>query len=167
MFEQRQNRTMTQAAFTTLALIYHHTVHELRKSHRNALVGLLMALVQSLVMIAGFYLMFAIMGVRKSPLRGDFMIYIMSGIFMFFSHTKALGAVTMAGSAVSDMMKHEPMNPAVTITASALAVLYQQTFSSLVLLGIYHAAVAPVHFPQPVAVYGMLLLAWFSGCASG
>ena len=84
MFVQPRNRNLAQAAFSTLALIYHQTVHNLRSSHSNAVVGLAMSVGQALAMVAGFYMMFHVMGVRRSPIRGDFMLYLMSGIFLIY-----------------------------------------------------------------------------------
>lgn len=167
MFAQRQNRNMLQAAFTTLSLIYHVTVNELRKGQRNAVVGLLLTLVQSLVMILGFFAMFWIIGVRQSPIRGDFIVYIMTGIFMFMAHSQAIGAVATAGNPTDVMMMHGPMNTAISISAAALATLYRQTFSAVVVLTGYNALIAPINLENPLACYGMLLLAWFSGCCIG
>ena len=55
MFTQRRNRNMVEAAFTTLALIYHVTVNNLRKGQRNAIVGLIMTVFQSIAMIADIF----------------------------------------------------------------------------------------------------------------
>lgn len=167
MFTQRRNRNMAEAAFTTLALIYHVTVNNLRKGQRNAIVGLIMTVVQSIAMIAGFYLIYYIVGVRTSPIRGDFIVYIMTGIFMFMAHSQSIGAVSSAGNPNNQMMKHGPMNTAVLITAAALAALYRQTFSAVVVLTAYNYLVEPIHIDRPLACYAMLLLAWFSGCCIG
>ena len=167
MFTQRRNRNMVEAAFTTLALIYHVTVNNLRKGQRNALVGLLMTVMQAIAMILGFYLIYAIVGVRTSPIRGDFIVYIMTGIFMFMAHSQAIGAVSGAGNVSNQMMKHGPMNTAVLISAAALATLYKQTFSAFVVLIAYNYLLEPIHIENPLACYAMLLLAWFSGCAIG
>lgn len=167
MFVQRRNRNMFEAGFTTLALIYHVTVNNLRKSQRNAVIGLLMTVVQGMVMIAGFYLIFLLLGVRTSPIRGDFIVYIMTGIFMFMTHSASIGAVSGAGSAVGQMLKHGPMNTAIMIAASALATLYKQTFSATVILSMYHFLIQPIHIENILACYAMLLLAWFSGCCIG
>ncbi len=167
MFTQRRNSNMAEAAFTTLALIYHVTVNNLRKGQRNAVVGLIMTVVQSIAMILGFYLIYAIVGVRTSPIRGDFIVYIMTGIFMFMAHSQAIGAVSNAGNPNNQMMKHGPMNTAVVITAAALAALYKQTFSALVVLTAYNYMIQPIHIDRPLACYAMLLLAWFSGCCIG
>ncbi|WP_347266909.1 ABC transporter [Paracoccus sp. (in: a-proteobacteria)] len=167
MFTQRRNRNMVEAAFTTLALIYHVTVNNLRKGHRNAIVGLIMTVLQAIAMIAGFYLIFAIMGVRRAPIRGDYLVYIMSGIFMFMAHSQTIGAVAGAGSPSNQMLKHGPMNTAVMISAAALASLYRHTFSSLVVLTAYNYLVTPLNIDRPLACYAMLLLAWFSGACIG
>lgn len=167
MFTQRRNRNMIEAAFTTLALIYHVTVNNLRKGQRNAIVGLIMTVMQAIAMILGFYLIFALMGVRRAPIRGDYIVYIMSGIFMFMAHSQAIGAVAGAGNPSNQMLKHGPMNTAVMITAAALASLYRQTFSSFVVLLGYNYLIEPIHIDNPLACYAMLLLAWFSGSCIG
>lgn len=167
MFTQRRSRNMVEAAFITLSLIYHVTVNNLRKGQRNAVVGLVMTVAQAMAMIAGFWLMFAIMGVRKSPIRGDFIVYLMTGVFMFMAHSQAIGAVSGAGNASNQMMKHGPMNTAVMISAAALATLYKQTFSVVVVLSAYHYLLQPIVIDNPLACYAMLLLAWFSGCCIG
>ncbi|MBV0892128.1 ABC transporter [Paracoccus sp. Z118] len=167
MFVQRRNRNMAEAAFTTLSLIYHQTVYNLRRTHSNAVIGLVMQVVQSLIMVAGFLVMFVVLGIRSAPLRGDFMIFIMTGIFLFMTHTKAIGSVSGAGSSVSQMMKHEPLSTAVMITAAGLAVLYQQILACLVILFFYHVLFTPVELENWVGVAAMFLLAWGSGCAIG
>ncbi|MDF3606915.1 ABC transporter [Paracoccus sp. DMF-8] len=159
---------MVEAAFTTLALIYHVTVYDLRKEHANAVVGLLMTIVQSSLFILGFYGIYMIMGVRNSPIRGDFILYIMSGIFMFMTYSQTMGAVAGVGAGgVGGLTKHGPLSTAVMITAAALAVLYRQTISIFVLLWGYHVLVKPITLDQPLACYAMLLLAWFSGATVG
>ncbi|WP_318013703.1 MULTISPECIES: ABC transporter permease [Paracoccus] len=167
MFTQRRSRNMIEAAFITLSLIYHVTVNNLRKGQRNAVVGLVMTVAQAMAMIAGFWLMFVIIGVRKSPIRGDFIVYLMTGVFMFMAHSQAIGAVAGAGNPSNQMMKHGPMNTAVMISAAALASLYKQTFSAIVVLSAYHYLLQPIVIDNPLACYAMLLMAWFSGCCIG
>ena len=45
-------------ALELLALIFHATVRHIRKSHGNALIGLLMNIMQTLLMVVVFYVMF-------------------------------------------------------------------------------------------------------------
>ena len=67
MFTQRRTRSMGGAIFTTAALIYHQTVQNLRKTHRNAVLGLVLTMLQASIMIGAFFLMYVILGVRAAP----------------------------------------------------------------------------------------------------
>lgn len=167
LFIQRRNQNLIQAAGTTLALIYHQTVYNLRTDHRNAVIGLLLTILQTVVFMAAFLLIFLVIGIRQSPIRGDFMMYIMSGIFLFMTHVKSVGAVASSHSVSGGLTQHEPLNPAVLIAAAALAVLYRQTISILAILGLYHVLLNPVTLAHPVVCVAMYLQAWFSGACVG
>jgi ABC-type polysaccharide/polyol phosphate export permease len=159
--------TKLKSGFEFLELIYHATVRNLRKGHGNAVYGMVMNVVQSMLVLAIFAAMFTILGMKGSAVRGDFMLYVMSGVMMFLTHTKAMGAVSGADGPTSPMMMHSPMNPIISITAAALAALYQQIFSMAVILFLYHSLWTPISVHQPVGVLAMLLLSWFSGTAIG
>jgi ABC-type polysaccharide/polyol phosphate export permease len=167
MFQRQLRTTTLESAAATAEVIFHAAVRNVRKSHGNAVVGLLMNILQSLLMIAVFYLMFELLGMRGTMIRGDYLLYIMSGIFVFMTHVKTVGAVVNCEGHASPMMKHSPMNTFVAVAAAALGALYQQFLSAAVILYIYHAAFVPISFEDPVATFGMFLLAWVSGLALG
>lgn len=150
-----------------LELIYHSIVREIRKEHRNAVVGLIMNMMQTIVFVAAFYFMFTVLGLKGSAIRGDFLLYIMSGIFLFLTHTKAMGAILKAEGPASAMMKHAPMNTIIALSSAALASLYTQVLSMAVVLYLYHVTFGPITIIDPVGAMGMVLLAWFSGVAVG
>ena len=100
-------------------LIYHSTVRDIRKGHRNALAGLLMNILQTVIMLATFWAMFWIFGARGSAIRGDYLLYLLSGIFLYMVHTKAMGAMVRAEGSTSPMMHHAPLNTTVTMAAAA------------------------------------------------
>lgn len=167
MFVQRRNRNLVQAAFTTLALIYHQTVHTLRQTHANAVIGILITMMQSVLMVAGFLAMYWVMGVKRSPIRGDFLLFIMSGIFMFMAFNGAMAKVSGAGKSTNQMMKHGPLNTAIAMSGAALAALYTNVLSALVLISIYHMLINPIEIENWRGALAMLVLAWFSGSALG
>ena len=167
MFVQRRNPTMFHAAFTTLSLIYFQTVYNLRNEHRNAIIGLLLTILQSLIFLMAFILIYAVMGVRNSPIRGDFILYMMSGIFIFMVHSQAAGAVAGSHSISGQLNRHKTLSPAVLIASSALAVLYRQTISSIAILWLYHTIIAPIGIDTFPGVLAMYLLGWFSGACMG
>ncbi|MDO6590402.1 ABC transporter permease [Loktanella sp. D2R18] len=168
MFQTRRNVSTLGSFFSNLDLIYEVTVRSVRGGHRNAVVGLVLTILQSLVLVAVFLVMFMVVGVRSCPIPGeDFLIYIMSGVMLFRTHVQSVKATQGANDALAPMMLYAPMNPIVTICASALATLYQQLLAILVVLTVYHCAVTPIYIDNPIGAMGMFLLAWFSGCCIG
>lgn len=167
MFAIQKRKSTLSGAFELLELIFHATVRNVRKSHGNAMIGLLINIFQTVMMVSVFYIMFDLLGLRRIAIRGDFLLYVMSGVFLYMTHTKTVGAVAGAEGPTSPMMKHAPMNTIVSITSSALSALYLQVLSAALVLYFYHAAVKPLHIFDPVGTLGMLLLAWFSGIGVG
>jgi ABC-type polysaccharide/polyol phosphate export permease len=167
MFEVQVRRSRTRSAFVLLDLIYHSIVRDVRKNHRNAFIGLFLNILQGVIFVITFYAMFAMLGMRGAALRGDFLLYIMSGVFLFMTHNKALAAVMAAEGPTSPMMQHSPMNTVISITSAALSSLYLQILTLVVVLLFYQVAYKPLVIEHPVGAFGMLLAAWFSGIGIG
>lgn len=167
MFQKQPNTGRAKPRSRLLELIYHATVRSVRQSHGNALIGLALNILQTVIMLAAFYMMFSILGMRGAAVRGDFLLYIMSGIFLYMTHTKTITAVIGSEGPASAMMKHAPMNTFIAICASAIGALYIQVLSLLVILFIYHVAVTPLVVYDPIPAFGMLLVSWFAGVAIG
>lgn len=167
MFQIEKRRTRASGAFELLELIFHATVRNVRKGHGNAVLGLLINIFQTVLMVAVFYIMFDLLNLRRMSIRGDFLLYVMSGVFLFMTHTKTVGAVSGAEGPTSPMMKHAPMNTIVAIASAALSALYLQILSASLVLYFYHAAVTPLYIFNPVGLLGVLMLTWLSGVAVG
>lgn len=167
MFQQQTSKSTSRTIFMMAELIYYSVVRDVRKSHRNALVGLFMNMMQTIVLVMTFFLMFNLLGLRGSAIRGDFLLYIMSGIFLFMCHTKAVAAVVSSEGPASPMMQHAPMTTAIAITAAAISSLYLQVLSLVFVLFIYHVVFTPVVIDQPIGAMAMLIAAWLSGVGIG
>jgi len=167
MFQHVKPKSTLHSAITIAELIYHATVREVRKGHGNAFVALALNILQAMIFIATFYIMFSLLGLRSAALRGDFLLYIMSGIFLFLTHIKTLGAVAGAEGPSSQMMKHAPMNTVISISAAAIGALYVQLLTLFIILFVYHVAVTPYEIDRAGEAFGMVLLSWFVGVALG
>ena len=168
MFQsKRKPKGGLSSALSMAELVYHSIVRSVRKQHNNALVAIAMNIMQTVMFLAAFYLMFSILGMRGAAVRGDFVVYLMTGIFLYLGHIKSLGAVMSAEGPASPMMQHAPMNTIIAILSSALGALYIQVLSLIIVLFVYHVAWTPVEVDQPAAAFGMVVLAWFTGCALG
>jgi len=167
MFQQTRPRSFIQSAFILGELIYHATVRKVRSTHNNAFAALLVNMMQAIVMVAAFYVLFSVLGLRGAKLRGDFLLYVMSGIFLYISHVKAVSAIAGSELPTSPMMQHAPMNTIISICAGAISTLYIQVLSLFTVLFVYHVVVTPFDVDQPVPAFSMFLLAWFTGCTVG
>jgi ABC-type polysaccharide/polyol phosphate export permease len=167
MFQPKVNTTKVASAASILELIYHATVRELRKTHGNAVIGLVSNIFQSMLFVAVFFVMFTVLGLRGMAVRGDFLLFMMSGIFLFMTHTKAMGAIVSAEGPTSPMMQHAPMNTVVAITSAALASLYIQVLSVAVMLTLYYTIWTPFVIQDPAGAAAMFFVAWFSGISVG
>lgn len=163
----RKSRSGLAYTFSLLEVVYHSAVRSIRKQHNNAFMALAMNVLQILMFVGVFYIMFTVLGLRGAAIRGDFLLYIMTGIFLYITHVKALGAVMGSEGPASAMMQHAPMNTVVSILSASLGALYIQVFSLAIILGGYHVGWTRIEVEQPVEAFGMMLLAWGSGCALG
>lgn len=167
MFDRTEPTTRLHSATGVAELVYHNTVRSVRKTHSNALMSILMNIVQTVIFVLAFYLLFTVLGMRGMAIRGDFLLYIMTGIFLYMVHTRTVSAVLGAEGPSSQMMKHAPMTTAVTISSAALGALYVQILSMLVVTYVYHVGWGPITIHYWPGAFAMILLAWASGVAVG
>ena len=169
MFEHSgaHRRSAFSLVFNFLEVTFHSTARKVRKNHGNAVLSILLSILQSVVFIAAFYLMFTIMGARSAAVRGNYIVYLMSGIFLYMTHIQAVQGIMRADGPTSSMMQHAPMNTLVSIASTALSVLYIQTISLLCILLMIHVMIEPVHIHNWQGALLMYLLAWATGVVIG
>jgi ABC-type polysaccharide/polyol phosphate export permease len=167
MFQPTLRKSNVGGLIATLELIFHVAVRDIRMSSSNALIGLIVTVLQSTIMLGTFWFMNNVLGMRGSAVRGDYLLYMMSGIFIYMTHVKTMRAIAKSDGPTSAMMKHAPMNTVVSISGQALATLYQQVLAIIVILFIYNTVAKRIEIEFPVAAFGMLILAWISGIGVG
>ena len=91
MFQASHRRQGTlSSALTIFSLIYHSVVRSVRKTHSNAFLAIGINLLQVVIFVAAFYAMFALLGLQGAAVRGDFLLYIMSGAVSIFRNEVSL-----------------------------------------------------------------------------
>jgi hypothetical protein len=80
-------------------------------------------MLQVAIFVGVFYIMFTILGLRGATIRGDFLVCIMTRIFLFMTHTKTLPAVIASEGPASAIMQHATMNAIISVMAAALDAL--------------------------------------------
>jgi len=169
MFNQQRSTTHRQTALANLTLIYNAAVRGARLSHRSPVIALFLSILQSILMIVVFYYFMTWTGLRNlgGGIRGPFLLYLITGIKLFMLHNKAIQSTMNSESSISALTLHAPMNVIIAICSSALSLLYMQVLTMLVIMFLYHSLYEPLTIYDPVAMFGMFLLAWFSGIAIG
>ena len=168
MFAVRRRATPAARAFALAELVFAATVRHVRRGQSSGIAALAMNIVQTLIFLGAFLLLYAaVPGMRGQAVRGDVVLFLMTGIFLFMGHVKVVGAVLMAEGPGSPLMMHAPMTTAVGILAAALSSLYLQALSTLIVLVGVHVAWHPVEIADPVGTGLMFALAWFTGVGVG
>ncbi|SLN30271.1 Polysialic acid transport protein KpsM [Roseovarius albus] len=167
MFETRRPSSRLRAAAHIADLVFLETSNQLRKGHKSAFVSLAINIMQSVALLAAFYVTFTLLGLKGANIRGDFLIYLMSGIMLYISHIKTVSAISGAASASNEMLKHAPMQPIILIISAALGALYIQVLSIFIVLFFYYVLITPFEIDQPVMAFFMFILAWFTGIGVG
>lgn len=168
MFQpKRTSRGSLSSAISMAELVYHSVVRSVRKQHNNAFAAIGINILQAVIFVGVFYVMFTMLGMRGSAIRGDFVIYIMTGIFLFMMHTKTVTAVAGSEGPASAMMQHAPMTTMIALAASALGALYIQMLSLVMIMSVYHLAWNPVVIDDAPGVLFMMMVSWGTGVAVG
>lgn len=170
MFQYRRRvhrPSKLQGALVTLELIFHQTVRATREQNTNAVVALVKSIIRAVLLVLVFYFIFSMMGMKRAAVRGDFMLFMISGVMPFMTHIQSVNAIFKSQGPLGGLMAHAPMSTAITIISTALSALYIQSLTMFTILFIYHALLNPITIEEPVQAYALYLLAWFSGCAIG
>jgi len=163
----RKNRTLFGALAMSIELVYHSVVRDIRKQSGNATLGLLVVMMQSLVMLAAFALLYTVLGARTFAIRGDFVLFLLTGIFLFLTHNSAISRV-MGGSGPADPMNlHAPMNTWINLVASSLSGLYLNFLSIAIILTIVGILRGHLEIYRPFHLIFPFFMAWASGVAIG
>ena len=168
MFKRKVSRTKLQAAGEMWSVIYHQTVRKARGGGRTAVGSLLSQVgVAVLLMILMAALMVYGFRIRVSPIRGDFILFIMSGILMFMMHVRTFRSVADAGGETAGTMKHAQVSTPANLVSGALSALYTQILTMLLILLVYDLVWEPVHINYPIATLAMVILSWFTAVCMG
>ena len=163
----RVNRTLFGASMSFTELLFHSVVRDARKSSGNATLGLLLVMLQSLTMLAVFFLLFTVLGMRSAAIRGDFVVFLLTGIFLFLTHNKAVASAMGAVSPVGGLTLHTPISSLLNILASVLSGLYLQVLGFALILLVVHIMRGGLEFYNPAGLIFPFFMAWASGIAIG
>lgn len=118
-------------------------------------------------MLTVLYFIYAVLNLRGLAIRGDFVIFLLTGIFLFLTHNRAIQSVMKASGPTSPMMQHAPMNTLLSIMASAFSGFYLNVLAITIILFVVHVFRGGLEFYDPVGLIFPFFMAWASGVAIG
>jgi ABC-type polysaccharide/polyol phosphate export permease len=146
--------------------VYHGTVREVRKGKGNAVQALLMEILQATMIVVFFYFLITLLGMRSQAVRGSFILYVLTGVFLYFTHIKAVSAVS-GGGPVNPMLQHRPVTTFSIILSGAISSIYTQILGVLVVSFVANVLIDPFTVYNLKRVALCFLISWFAGVAIG
>lgn len=147
--------------------IHEAAAREIRKVHARTGVGIAINLGQNVIMIGVMYCAAWVMGFGASLIRGDYLIYVITGIFLYMVHVKTMAAVSAAEGPLSPGLRNVPINQTVSAIGAAIASLWMQAISVAIIMFLYDALWLPLVFQDLAGMSVMILLSWISGIGLG
>jgi ABC-type polysaccharide/polyol phosphate export permease len=155
-----------ESALGLIELVYISIVRAFRSSTGGSLMGFIALLIQPMILFIAFYVMFEVFG-RAMLIRGDFMLFMMTGIFLYRAHIQAVTTLKGAGHAASGMMFYAKTSTLLSILAAAINQLYIVILSIIVIMGTAYLIRGEMEVYNPPGLILPLFLAWASGLAVG
>ena len=155
-------------AFTSTELIFHAVVRNIRSRHFNANMANVFNILQMAVVATAYNFILAFPGTCVAKIRREFVLYLLSGVFLFITHIKSVGVISSVGSDQNPMKLHSPMNMMLMLFVAAFGTCHAQFASILLILFTYSVSVASLETQEPGGtIAATLAFAWLTGCAAG
>lgn len=158
--------TFWESSLSLIELIYISIVRSFRTATGGSFLGLAGLLMQPLILFAVFYVMFEVFG-RSPVIRGDFLLFMMTGIFLYRAHIQAVTKLKGASHAISGMMFYAKTSTLLSILASAINQLYIVVLSIIAIMGTSYLIRGELEVYNPSGMLLPFFLAWASGLAVG
>ncbi|WP_316014412.1 ABC transporter permease [Roseobacter sp. HKCCA0434] len=165
---QRYHRAQTfwESLQSLLDIIYISIVRSFRTDTGGSLLGFVSLLIQPLILFFIFYVIFEVFG-RLPAIRGDFLLFMMTGIFLYRAHIQAVTNLKGAGHATSGMMFYAKTSTLISILSAALNQLYIVILSVIVIMTTAYLIRGYLEVYNPPGLILPFFMAWASGLAVG
>lgn len=161
-----QEKSMLIGVLEFFELIFHSVVREVRTQSGNATFGVFKEVANMALFIAMFYAIYTFMG-RSIAIRGDFMMFLLTGVALMVVHMKAIASARGASKATAAIMQHAPMTVILSIASKAFAGLYLQGVAVIIIILVLWVFGMDLTVHNPKGLVLPVFFAWASGFAVG
>lgn len=166
MQQYNRNNTLSQAALSFLDLLYVSVVREFRVTNGGAIMSFFSALATPLLLFGMFYVMYEVIG-RSVIVRGDFLLFVMTGIMMYLMHIRAVTTLKGAMHSVKGMIFYAKASIILSIISSALYQLYLNVIAIIIIMGTSYLIRGHLEIYNPSGLLLPFFMGWASGLAVG
>ncbi|HEU0221016.1 MAG TPA: hypothetical protein VFR34_02250, partial [Paracoccaceae bacterium] len=142
-------------------------VHSIRKETGHSSFGFLTAFARPLVLLALFYFLIEVVGLRGFKIRGSTVTFLLTGIFCFLVHIGTIQTVTHAIRKSRGMLFHAPASIFVYVLSQAFGALYVHLSVSLIILLVADLVGVALDIRDPAGLILPYFLSWASGAGVG
>lgn len=156
--------SLWREALRFFALVHAMAVMTLARRSTGAF-GLLAAFVTPVALCIGFLTTYEVFGLFRPPLRGDIVLFLLTGIYLFqlAARTRSATALTQGGA----LLHHQPVQPVLLVWSGAIASLYIVLISMGIVFGGAALLRGGLSVEDPAGLALPLLLAWGWGIGCG
>lgn len=147
-------------------LVFHSVVREVRTQSGSATLGVLKEVATMATFIGMFYMMYSFMG-RAIAIRGDFMMFLLTGVILMVVHMRAIGTARTSSNALSPIVQHAPMTVMVSFVSKAFAGLYLQSLAVIIIVLALWLFGMDLTIQNPKGLVLPIFVAWAAGIAIG
>jgi ABC-type polysaccharide/polyol phosphate export permease len=166
MQRYQRNKTHWEAALSFLDLLYVSIVREFRTENGGAIMSFFSAIAQPLLIFLLFYLIYEVVG-RAVIVRGDFLLFMMTGIMMYLMHIKAVTKLRNTSHSMKGMIFYAKASTILSIMSAALYQLYLNILAIIVIMGTSYLIRGHLEVYNPSGLLLPFFFAWASGLAAG
>lgn len=163
----QQVPTLAAGALRFLDILRATIVHSIRRETGGSALGFVSALLRPLVLLATFWIIIEVMGVRGIAIRGNTVTFLLTGILPFLVHVETVTKVSMAVRKARSMLHHAPASIFVYVLAQALATLYLNLAAAILIWTVAELSGAGLGLRDPAGLMAPYMLAWLSGLGVG
>ena len=161
-----RNKSMGEATLSFMDLLYVSIVREFRTTNGGAILSFFFAILRPLVIFIVFWVMYEVIG-RSMIVRGDFLLFMMTGIMLYLFHIRAVKTLQKAGHAQAGMMFYARASTMLNVLSSAIYELYLNALAMMVILVSAYLIRGYMEIYDPTALLAPVFFAWASGLAVG
>jgi len=161
-----REKSMFMGVLIFFELIFHSVVREVRTQSGSAIFGIFKEVANMGMFMLMFFLIYTFMG-RSFAIRGDFMMFLLTGVGLMVIHMRAIGSVRSASNATSAIMQHAPMTVILSIISNAFAGLYLQCVAAIIIFLVLWVFGMDTSVQDPKGLLLPVFFAWASGISVG